>query len=342
MKAVVIRAPGGVDQLEYRELPDPTPGPGEVVVRLRAAALNHLDIWLRQGGADGPPCFPHVCGSDGAGAVVAVGEGVTEPEVGARVVIDPWIGCGTCEACHAGERNRCPELRVVGAHRPGTYAERVRLPAANVLPIPEGLADPEAAAAPLVFATAWQMLIERARLKPGETCLVLAAGSGVGSAAIQVARLAGARVIATASLRSKLQRTRELGADETINYLQHDFAAEARRLTGGRGVDVVVEHVGPATFGQSLRALAVGGRLVTCGATTGAAAAFDLRSFYLRQLAILGATGATRRDVETVLRLIGEGRLRPVVDVLCDLKDAARAQERMLAREQFGKIVLTM
>lgn len=342
MKAVVIRAPGGVEQLEYREQPDPRPGRGEVVVRLRAAALNHLDIWVRQGGADGPPCFPHICGSDGAGEVVAAGEGVTRPGVGTRVVVDPWIPCGACPACRAGETNRCPELRTVGVQTPGTYAELIRLPAENARPIPGDLADPEAAAASLVFATAWQMLIERARLRPGETCLVLAAGSGVGSAAIQVAKLAGARVIATASLRSKLQRARALGADETINYLQHDFAAEARALTGGRGVDVVVEHVGPATFGQSLRALAVGGRLVTCGATTGAAAAFDLRSFYRRQLSILGVTGGTRRDLETVLRLVGEGRLRPVVDVLCDLKDAARAQERMLAREQFGKIVLTI
>jgi NADPH:quinone reductase-like Zn-dependent oxidoreductase len=342
MKAVVIRAPGGVDQLEYRELPDPCPEPGEVVVRLRAAALNHLDIWVRQGGADSPPCFPHVCGSDGAGEVVAVGEGVSERAVGTRVVIDPWIACGACAACRAGERHRCPELRTIGAQTPGTYSELVRVPAGNVLSIPGDLAEPAAAAVPFVFATAWQMLIERARLRPGETCLVLAAGSGVGSAAIQVARLAGARVIATASLRSKLQRARELGADETINYLQRDFAAEARALTGGRGVDVVFEHVGPATFGQSLRALGVGGRLVTCGATTGAAVAFDLRSFYRRQLSILGATGGSRRDLETVLRLVTEGRLRPVVDVLCDLKDAARAQERMLAREQFGKIVLTM
>lgn len=340
MKAVVIRQPGGVDQLEYRELPDPRPGPGEVIVRLRAAALNHLDIWVRQGGPDAPPCFPHVGGSDGAGEVIAAGPGVTEPSLGTRVVVDPWIGCGACPSCRAGERHFCPELRTVGAQTPGTYAEQIRLPAGNALPAPAGLADPEAAATPLVFATVWQMLIERARLRPGETCLVHAAGSGVGSAAIQVARLAGARVIATASLGSKLKRARELGADETINYLQHDFASEARRLTDGRGVDVVVEHIGPATFAQSLRALAVGGRLVTCGATTGATAAFDLRTFYRRQLTILGATGATRRDLETVLRLVGEGRLRPVVDVLCDLKDAARAQERMLAREQFGKIVL--
>lgn len=342
MKAVVIRAPGGLEQLEYREVPEPRPGAGEVVVRLKAAALNHLDIWVRQGGVDGVPGFPHICGSDGAGEVVAVGAGVTAPAVGARVVLDPWIVCGECPACLAGETNRCPGLRVIGAQTPGTYAEAVRVPARNVLPIPRGLSELEAAAVPLVFGTAWQMLIERARLGPGETCLVLAAGSGIGSAAIQIARLAGARVIAAASSRSKLQRARELGADETINYLKEDFAAQARRLTDGRGVDVVVEHVGPATFTQSLRALAPGGRLVTCGATTGATAAFDLRSLYRRQLAILGSSGGTRRDLLRVLQLLGEGRLRPVIDVLCALKDAALAQERMLAREQFGKIVLTM
>jgi NADPH:quinone reductase-like Zn-dependent oxidoreductase len=234
----------------------------------------------------------------------------------------------------------CAELRIVGAHTPGTYAEQVTVPAQNALPIPQRLSEAEAAVMALVFSTAWHALIERARLRAGESCLILAAGSGVGSAAIQIAKLAGARVFATASAAGKLQRARALGADETINYLEQEFADEARRRTGGRGVDVVFEHVGPATFAQSLRALAPGGRLVTCGATTGPAAAFDIRSLYSRQLAIVGSTGGTRQDVRTVLRLAGEGRLRPVIDVAFDLKDAARAQERMLARDQFGKIVL--
>jgi NADPH:quinone reductase-like Zn-dependent oxidoreductase len=340
MKAVIIREAGGIDQLEYREVPVPRPGPGEVVVRLRAAALNHLDIWVRQGGAGYPPRYPHISGSDGSGEVAAIGEGVTAPCVGDRVVIDPWIACGACEGCVAGETGQCARLRIVGAHTPGTYAEQVCLPAGNALPIPERLSEAEAAVMPLAFSTAWHALIERARLRAGETCLILAAGSGVGSAGIQIAKLAGARVFATASTALKLQRARALGADETINYIEQEFAEEVRRRTGGRGVDVVFEHVGPATFAQSLRALAAGGRLVTCGATTGPAAAFDIRSLYSRQLAIVGSTGGTHRDVRTVLRLAGEGRLRPVIDVAFDLKDAARAQERMLARDQFGKIVL--
>jgi NADPH:quinone reductase-like Zn-dependent oxidoreductase len=340
MKAVVIREAGGIDQLEYREVLAPRPVPGEVRVRLRAAALNHLDIWVRQGGRGYPPAYPHISGSDGAGEVTDAGEGVTTPRVGDRVVIDPWIACGACEACLGGETVQCAQLRIIGAHLPGTYAEQVCVPAENALPIPERLSDAEAAVMPLVFSTAWHALIVRARLRAGESCLILAAGSGVGSAGIQIAKLAGARVFATASTPDKLQRARALGADETIDYLRQEFAEEVKRRTGGRGVDLVFEHVGPATFAQSLRALAPGGRVVTCGATTGPAAAFDIRSLYSRQLAILGSTGGTRRDVRTVLRLAGEGSLRPVIDVAFDLKDAARAQERMLARDQFGKIVL--
>jgi NADPH:quinone reductase-like Zn-dependent oxidoreductase len=340
MKAVVIREAGGIDQLEYREVPAPRPGPGEVLVRLRAAALNRLDIWVRQGGRGYPPGYPHISGSDGAGEVTDVGEGVASPRVGDRVVIDPWIACGACEACRSGETVLCAHLRIVGAHTPGTYAEQVCVPAENALPIPERLTDAEAAVMPFAFSTAWHALIERARLRAGESCLILAAGSGVGSAGIQIAKLTGARVFATASGSTKLQRARALGADETIDTLQQEFAEEAKRRTGGRGVDVVFEHVGPATFAQSLRALAPGGRVVTCGATTGPAAAFDIPSLYRRQLVILGSTGGTRRDVRTVLRLAGEGRLRPVIDVAFDLKDAARAQERMLARDLFGKIVL--
>jgi NADPH:quinone reductase-like Zn-dependent oxidoreductase len=356
MKAVVIREAGGIDQLEYREVPAPRPGPGEVSVRLRAAAVNRLDIWVRQGGRGYPPGYPHVSGSDGAGEVMDIGPtpggapavtppgvgspGVTKLRVGDRVVIDPWIACGACEACRSGETVLCAQLRIVGAHTPGTYAEQVCVPAENALPIPERLTDAEAAVMPFAFSTAWHALIERARLRAGESCLILAAGSGVGSAGIQIAKLTGARVFATASGSTKLQRARALGADETIDTLQQEFAEEAKRRTGGRGVDVVFEHVGPATFAQSLRALAPGGRVVTCGATTGPAAAFDIPSLYGRQLAILGSTGGTRRDVRTVLRLAGEGRLRPVIDVAFDLKDAARAQERMLARDQFGKIVL--
>jgi NADPH:quinone reductase-like Zn-dependent oxidoreductase len=272
--------------------------------------------------------------------VASAGEGVTAWRVGDRVVIDPWISCGACEACAGGESVQCEQSRIVGAHTPGTYAEQVCVPAQNVLPIPERLSDAEAAVMPLVFSAAWHALIERARLRAGESCLILAAGSGVGSAGIQIAKLAGARVFTTASSAAKLRRARDLGADETINYLEQEFAEEVKRRTGGRGVDVVLEHVGPATFGQSLRALAPGGRLVTCGATTGPAAAFDIRTLYRRQLAVVGSTGGTRREVQTVLRLAGEGRLRPVIDLAFDLKDAARAQERMLARDQFGKIVL--
>jgi NADPH:quinone reductase-like Zn-dependent oxidoreductase len=260
----------------------------------------------------------------------------------ARVVIDPWITCGACEACVSGETNLCPETRVVGAHTWGTYAEEVCVPERNVLPIPEGLSYTEAAAIPVSFGIAWNALLERARLQPGETCLVLAAGSGVGSAAVQIARLAGARVIATASSPAKLRKAEEIGADETINYIEEEIPEAVRRLTGGRGVDVVLDHVGPATFSQSVRALARGGRVVTCGATTGAVTAFDIRALAERQVAILGATGAPRRVLLRVLQLVGEGRLQPVIDSVRDLKDAAHAQERLLARDSFGKLLLTM
>jgi NADPH:quinone reductase-like Zn-dependent oxidoreductase len=363
VKAVVLREPGGLDQLQFAELPSPQPGPGEVIVRLRAAAVNRVDVWVRQGTLGFPECFPHVCGSDGAGVIAKGPRGVskgeretpgelsrspaspvppsyTDGDAPSRVVINPWITCGFCESCVAGDTNLCPELRIVGAHTWGTYAEEACVPARNVLPIPEGLTYEEAAAIPMSFGVAWNALVERARLRAGETCLVLAAGSGVGSAAVQIARLVGARVIAAASSPRKLRRARELGAEETINYIEEEIAEAATRLTGGRGVDVVLDHIGPATFSQSLRALARGGRLVTCGATTGAVAAFDLKGLYDRQVAILGATGAARRDLLRVLRLVGERKLRPVIDSVCDLKDAARAQERLLARDSFGKLVL--
>ena len=342
MRAILIPKHGGPEVLQYAEIADPKPGPNEVLVRVHACALNHLDLWVRQGlnGVTFP--LPLVPGSDIAGEVAGVGELATRVRPGDKVVLAPGVSCGQCAACAAGKDNECRKYTLLGYGRNGGCAEYVVAPEVNVLPMPEGLSFEEAAAVPLVFLTAWHMLVARARLQPGEEVLILGAGSGVGSAAIQIAKLMGARVIATAGSSAKLDKARELGADELINHAQQKISDEVRRLTGKRGVDVVFEHVGTATWEQSILSLAIGGRLVTCGATTGFAAQLDLRYLFARQLSLLGSYMGSRAELYTVLKLVGEKRLHPVIDRVFPLAEAVQAHRRMEQREQFGKIVLAV
>ncbi|MFY9268129.1 MAG: zinc-binding dehydrogenase [Candidatus Manganitrophaceae bacterium] len=341
MKAVRFHRFGGVEELVYEEVPKPTAGPGEAVVEVKGCALNHLDLWVRQGVPAYRITLPHIPGSDLSGIVAEVGPGVEGVAVGQRVIVAPGLSCFHCPDCLSGRDNLCDRYQIFGAGPPGGYAEFAKVPALNLLPIPDDLPFEEAAAFPLTFLTAWHMLIGRAALQPGQDLLVLAGGSGVGSAAIQIGKLVGARVIATASTPKKLDQARQVGADVMINYTEADFSLEIRKITRGRGVDVVFEHVGPSTFGKSLLSLAKGGTLVTCGATTGPTATLDLRHIFSKDLSIRGARMGTRGELLTLLKLVGARKLRPIVDSVYPLSRAREAQEKMASRDLFGKIVLT-
>lgn len=341
MRAVRFHQFGEIDTLVYEEAPTPKAGPGEVVVQVKACALNHLDLWIRQGLPAYKIELPHIPGSDIAGIVAEVGPAAEGISVGQRVIIAPGLSCFRCLYCLSGRDNLCDHYRIVGAGTDGGYAELAKAPAINLLPIPEGISFEEAAAFPLTFLTAWHMLITRAALKPGRDLLVLAGGSGVGSAAIQIGKLVGARVIATASTQKKLDQARQAGADLLINYTECDFSREAVRMTKGRGVDVVFEHVGPATFGKSVVSLAKNGTVVTCGATTGPTTELDLRHIFWKDLSILGARMGTRAEMETITRLVGERKLKPIIDSVYPLSKAREAQEKMRSRDLFGKVILT-
>lgn len=340
MKAIVFTEHGGPEVLRYTEVPEPKIGHGEVLVRVRACALNHLDLWVRKGIPGVQIPLPHIPGSDIAGEVARVGEGVTRVKVGQKVVLAPGVSCNTCDNCVAGHDNRCRRYTLFGYMIDGGCAEYVRAPETNVLFLPERLSFEEAAAVPLVFLTAWHMLVARARVRPGEDVLILAAGSGVGSAAVQIARLHGARVFATAGSEEKLRKAKELGADELINHRKQDIAEEVKKRTNKRGVDVVFEHVGQATWEKSLASLASGGRLVTCGATTGSDARFDIRRLFVHRWSILGSYMGERHELLTVLRLVGRGKLQPVVDKVFPLAEAVAAHDYLEKGEQFGKVVL--
>lgn len=340
MKAVVFSEHGGPEVLRYTEVPAPTIGPDDVLVHVRACALNHLDIWIRRGLPGISIPLPHILGSDIAGEVVEVGKEVSGIRTGEKVVLSPGICCGHCEQCAAGKDSQCRDYTLFGYMVPGGYAEYVRAPTVNVISMPLYLSYEEAAATPLVFVTAWHMLITRAALKPAEEVLVLGAGSGVGSAAIQIAKVAGARVIATGGTDEKLAKARELGADETILHSKQDIAAEVKRLTNRRGVDVVFEHVGEATWEKSIRSLAIGGRLVTCGATTGFEGKIDIRYLFSRQISILGSYMGSKAELLSVMELVRRRAVKPVLDKVFPLAEAADAHRRLENREQFGKIVL--
>ncbi len=340
MKAIVFNHHGEPEVLKYTDAPDPRINATEVLVRVRACALNHLDLWVRRGMPGVQIPLPHIPGSDISGEVTQVGNLVTRVRVGDKVLLSPGVSCGQCAACSAGNDNQCRKYTLFGYMVDGGCAEFVRSPEVNVIPIPGDLNFEEAAAVPLVFLTAWHMLMGRAHLQPGEDLLVLGAGSGVGSAAIQIGKLTGARVIATAGSEAKLAKAKELGADETINHSKQDIAAEAKRLTGKRGVDVVFEHVGKATWDASIASLTPGGRLVTCGATTGFDGAVDLRVLFGKQISLLGSYMGSRAELYAVLKLIGQRKMHAVIDRVMPLAECAKAHELMEKREQFGKIVL--
>ena len=338
MKAVRFHAHGGPDVLRYEEAPDPTAGPGEALIRVRACALNHLDLWQRRGMERVRIPFPHISGADVAGEVITAANGEYEP--GRRVMLQPGLSCGRCIACLDGRDNECAKYDVLGYRSDGGYAEMVKVPVQNLVPIPDAIGFVEAAAFPLAFLTAWHMLITRARLRAGEDVLVLGAGSGVGQAAIQIAWRHGARVFATAGSDEKLARARQLGAYEVVNHTSGDWPATIREFTNGRGVDVVVEHVGTATWNNSLKSLARGGRLVTCGATTGHDAQIDLRVLFTRQISLLGSYMGRKGELMRAAQFFFAGELRPVVDKTYPLAEAAEAHRSLEGRRQFGKIVL--
>ena len=340
MKAVVYTAHGGPEVLRPHEMPTPEVRPTDVLVRVRAVALNHLDLWIRRGLPRLRLTFPHIPGADVAGTVERVGGAVTTIGEGDEILISPGLSCGVCAACVAGEDNLCARYAILGEHRHGGYAEYVAVPEANILPKPAQLSFEEAASLPLVFLTAWNMLVDQAKLRFGETVLVWGAGSGVGSAGIQIAKVHSARVIAISGSPWKLERAKALGADEVIDYRERDVGDAVRTLTDRRGVDVVFDHVGAATWQTSLRALARGGRLVTCGATSGAEAPTDIRYIYGRRLSIHGSWMGTKANLRAAMRLVDQGRLRPVVHEVFPLEDAARAQDVMERSEHFGKLVL--
>jgi NADPH:quinone reductase-like Zn-dependent oxidoreductase len=339
-EAMVLRTHGGPDVLVRETIDVPDPGSREVLVRVRAVALNHLDLWVRRGMRHLKLTYPHRLGADVVGEVWAIGPGARGAAVGQSVVLSPGVSCGVCEKCLSGRDNLCRRYGIRGEHVGGGYSRHVLVSDDELLPYPEGLPFTQVAAVPLVFLTAWQMLVDKAKVKPDETVLVHAAGSGVSTAAIQIAKLHGARVIAAAGGAAKTERAIALGADHVIDSNTQDFVAEVKRITGKRGADVVVEHVGGDVMTKSILAVAAGGRIVTCGATAGFEPAIDLRHVFARQIAILGSTMGSKGSLFGILEHVHAGRLRPVVDRVLPLWEAAEAHRVLEAREAVGKIVL--
>jgi NADPH:quinone reductase-like Zn-dependent oxidoreductase len=349
MKALIIRAHGDLSQLGIADMPEPTAAEyGEVRVKLRASALNHLDLWTLRGLPGLALTFPHILGADGAGTVDEVGPGVTTVQPGDRVMMNPGISCYRCLHCLAGEHSLCDSFMLLGEHLSGTLAEYVTVPQHNLAVIPvlppgqEELSWSEAAAFSLVTLTAWRMLLTRAQLQPGETVLVWGFGGGVSSAALMIAKHTGAHVIVTSSSDVKLNFARSLGADATVNHAQADVVREVRQLTGKRGVDVVVENVGEVTWEQSLRVLAKGGRLVTCGATTGPRAETDIRRMFWNQWTLMGSTMGSASEYHDIVKLLSQGHLRPIVDSTFPIGNAVEAFERLQSERRMGKVVVEM
>jgi len=341
MKAAVIREHGGPDRVRVEDVPEPKCGRDEVVLDVRAAGLNHLDIWVRNGrpGLNLPK--PHVLGSDAAGVVVSVGANVTGVNVGDEVIVNPGLSCGLCERCRSGEQSECVSFGIVGLSRPGTFAEKVAVPARNVLPKPAHMSFNEAGAFVLTSLTAWRMLMTRAQLEPGQTVLIHGIGGGVAICALQFARLAGAKIIVTSSSDSKLQHAQQLGADHAINYKTvEDVAQRAREITSGAGVDIIVDTVGAATWPIDFAAARRGGRIVLCGVTSNAEAVTNLRTLYWNQLTILGSTMGSDNDLRKMVEAVTAAKLKPVIDSVWPLEDVTDAMGKMQAGEQFGKIAL--
>jgi NADPH:quinone reductase-like Zn-dependent oxidoreductase len=341
MKALALIANGGLECLRVQELPDPRlQSADEALVQVRFAALNRLDLFVAAGLPGASYTFPHILGSDAAGIVRQVGTGARGIAVGDRVMVNPTLSCGTCPACDAGEDSLCSRLRVLGEHCAGTLAEYIVVPARNLVPAPAQMPWPEAAAFSLATLTAWRMLVTRARLEAGETVLVWGIGGGVAMAALQIARLRGARTIVTSGANWKLERARAVGADSLLNHRDCDVPAEVRSLTGGRGADVVVDTVGELTWPASLRSVRRGGRVVTCGATSGPLVSLDLRRLFWHQWSLLGSTLGNRREYAEIVELAHAGKLWPVVDKVVPLERAITAYEQLQQSEQVGKLVI--
>jgi NADPH:quinone reductase-like Zn-dependent oxidoreductase len=340
VKASFFREHGDLEKIQYGDLPDPVPGPGHVRVRVRAGALNRLDIFVRNGIPEISLSLPHVMGSDGAGIVDSVGSGVTRVKEGDEVVLNPGIHCGSCEFCLLGEHSLCVTFHLLGEHVWGTFAETVVAPAINAFPKPQGLTWEESAAFPLTFLTAWRMLVTKAKARPGESILILGIGGGVSLAALQIAKLLGLTVGVTSGSPDKLLRAKEMGAEFAIDHGAADFSRETRKITGKRGVDIVLDSVGKATWKRSIASLARGGRLLTCGATTGPDPEEDLARIFWNQLTVMGSTMGTHAEFSDLLRMVSGGRIRPVVDSVFPLSEAKEAHRRLVEQKQFGKIVL--
>ncbi|MEO5988321.1 MAG: zinc-binding dehydrogenase [Candidatus Eisenbacteria bacterium] len=340
MKAVWFEANGGPEVLQHGDLPEPLLAPDEALVRVRACGINHLDLWVRKGLPGLSPQMPHVLGNDIAGEIVAVGDAVRHVAVGARTLVLPTLSCGACPQCMDGDDNLCRQYDVLGRGRNGGYAEFVSVPAVNCLPYPERLSFEQAASVPLVFLTAWHMLVGRAALRAGEDVLIMGAGSGVGTAAIQIARMLGARVLATATTEAKRERARTLGASEVFDSAAADLAQQVRAHTDKKGADVVIEHVGGRMFEAGVAALARNGRLVTCGATIGAKVPLDLNVLFGKHLSLMGSWMGRRAELVEVMKHVTSGALEPVVDRVLPLAEARRAHEALEGGQVFGKIVL--
>ena len=342
MKAVVFFKRGGPGVLQYCDVPDPVIAPNEVLIRVRACGLNHLDIYCREGTHGVKAPLPHIGGLEPSGDIVAIGEDVTNWKVGDRVLVGAFTWDETCEYCRAGDDNLCANRKIIGVQVDGGFAELVKAPANTICLLPESLSYIDASSIPAAFGTAWHMLVSRAKIKPEEWVLVLAVGSGVGSGAVQIAKHFGCKVIATSSSDDKLDKALAMGADYAINYSRNpNFQHEVNRITGGRGVDVVFEHVGAATWKQSIASLRPTGRLVTCGGSSGRTGETDIWSVFWKQLTLLGSNGVTHREFYDLLELFREGKLHAVVDRTFPLPELHQAQEYLEARRQFGKVLIT-
>lgn len=340
MRAVWIESRGGPEVLRYGEMAAPSVEAAQVRVAVKAVALNHLDVWVRKGVASPKLPLPHILGSDVAGVVEAVGAGVEGVKPGDSVVLNPGVSCGRCERCLSGQDNLCPQYQILGEHRWGGYAELITVPAVNVLPKPTNVGWAEAASLPLTFLTAWQMVVDKLQVRPGEDVLVMAAGSGVSVAAIQIAKLYGARVIAAASSEEKLAKARALGADETVNYAHPDWFKEIRRLTGGKGADAVVDHTGAQYWEGVIKATAWGGRISLVGASSGYEATTPLSHIFYRQLSIFGSTMGSKSHLFPILKWVSQGKFKPIVGATLPLARAAEGHRLLEERQVFGKVVL--
>ncbi len=340
MKAVIFRRHGATTELEETYMPVPEIGKKDVLVKVKACAINHLDLWVLAGMPGIKISMPHILGCDIAGEVVEKGKKVHGIPLHKPVIVAPGISCGRCDYCRSGWDSLCAKYEIIGFQNNGGYAEYIKVPPRNIIPVPGKLGMESWAAVPLVFLTAWHILVTRAGLQKKETVLIQAGGSGIGSAAIQIAKLLGARVITTVGSEEKVKRAKALGADEVILYRQKDFQAEVMRLTKSEGVDVLFEHIGGDTFTKSVLCLKKKGRIITCGATAGRSVSFDLRYLYTHQLSVMGSYMGGILELKRIVRRIQDGRLRPVIDQVLPLREARQALNRMISRENFGKIIL--